>query len=79
MDCTTYKSPVDKLLKCFRKGRDGWKVKCQEAKRSNKLLANQTRAVEKSREHWKQVARAAQRQVQELERQVQDLKCTARA
>jgi len=72
-----FRSPVSKLMKFFRKSRDRWKAKCQEAKRANKLLANQTRAVEKSRERWKEAARAAQRQLRELEREVEELKSAA--
>lgn len=74
-----FKSPVSKLMKFFHKSRDGWKAKCQEAKRANKLLANQTRAVEKSRERWRETALAAQRQLRELEREVEELKIAAAA
>jgi septal ring factor EnvC (AmiA/AmiB activator) len=79
MECAMFKSPVSKLLKFFRASRDGWKAKCQEAKRLNKKLANQTRAVEKSREHWKQLAQAAQQQIRQLRREVDELKCAAAA
>jgi uncharacterized protein YdaU (DUF1376 family) len=76
MECMMFKfkSPVSKLAKFFRRSRDGWKTKCQEAKRVNKKLANQTRAVEKSRARWKQIAHMAQRQVCELEQEVESLK-----
>ncbi len=69
-----YKSPKSKLLRFFESSRDQWKSKCQEAKHVKKLLANQTRAVEKSREQWKQVAQDAQRRIDELEREVEELK-----
>ena len=75
MECMMmFKSPVSKLAKFFRRSRDGWKAKCQESKRANKKLANQTRAVEKSRARWKQIAHTAQRQVCELERELESLK-----
>jgi hypothetical protein len=77
MDCMTFKSPVGKLVKFFRRSRDGWKAKCQEAKRTNKKLANQTRAVEKSREQWKEIAQTAQQQVRQLKRELEALKSTA--
>jgi F0F1-type ATP synthase membrane subunit b/b' len=69
-----YKSPVPKLLSFFESSRDRWKSKCRTAKQANKLLANQTRAVEKSREQWKQAAQDAQRRIEELEREVEELK-----
>jgi hypothetical protein len=71
-----FKSPVSKLAKFFRRSRDGWKAKYQQAKRRNKKLANQTRAVEKSRAHWKEVAQRAARQVRALERELEELKST---
>jgi len=69
-----YKSPTAKLLKFFPQSRDRWKAKCQALRGENKKLANQTRAVEKSREHWRERARAAQRRVTELERELEGLK-----
>jgi len=72
-----YKSPTAKLLKFFPQSRDRWKAKCLAVKRENKKLANQTRAVEKSRERWKELARAGQRRVAELERELEELKSLA--
>lgn len=72
-----YKSPVLKLVKFFRTSRDGWKAKYQQAQRENKRLANQTRAVEKSRAHWKQAAQTAKHKNCELERELRELKCAA--
>jgi hypothetical protein len=72
-----FKSPASKVVKFLKEGREGWKAKCQEAKRGRKLCANQARAVEKSRDRWKQVAKAAQRRVHELEQQMERLKCNA--
>lgn len=72
-----YKSPAAKLLKFFPQSRDRWKAKCLAVRRDNKKLANQTRAVEKSREHWKERARTAQQRVSELERELEELKCLA--
>jgi hypothetical protein len=69
-----YKSPKSKLVRFFESSRDRWKAKCQQSKQANKLLANQTRAVEKSREHWKQVAQDAHRRTDELRREVEELK-----
>ena len=41
-------------------------------KRQNKLLANQTRAVEKSREDWRRKATEADERIDQLERQLED-------
>src|ERR1700685_958547 len=72
-----FKTPVVKLSKFFERSRNGWKAKCLAAKRRNKLLANQARAVEKSRERWKQTAAEAQQRVREWERELEELKCSA--
>jgi hypothetical protein len=72
-----YKSPTSKLLRFFPKSRDRWKAKCQALRRENKKLANQNRAVEKSREHWKGVARTARQRVAELEQELEELKFLA--
>lgn len=72
-----FKSPLPKLVVFFESSRDRWKTKCQKAKRQNKLLANQTRAVEKSREQLRRKVTAAERRIHELEQELEDLKCTA--
>lgn len=72
-----FKSPVPKLVVFFEKSRNRWKAKCQKAKHQNKLLANQTRAVEKSREDWRRKATEAEERIRELEHELEDLKCTA--
>ncbi len=60
------KSPLKKLVRFFRDSRDEWKQK-YFAKRDQAIkLANQVRAVEKSRAHWKVCAKDAQREVREL-------------
>lgn len=69
-----FSSPVKKLLRFFKKSRDGWKAKHHELKEKAKLLSNQTRAVEKSRQHWRERAGAAEQRVTELERQMEELK-----
>ena len=62
-----FRSPPHKLVGFFQGSRDKWKRKCREAKQRCKLLANQVRAVEKSREQWRAQAEAATRRVQEVE------------
>lgn len=72
-----YKSPTAKLLKFFPRSRDRWKAKCQAVRRENKKLTNQTRAVEKSRAHWKELAQAARQRVAALEQELEQLKSLA--
>lgn len=72
-----FKSPVSKVVKFLRDGRSNWKAKCVQTKREKKLLANQARAVQKSRDYWKQIAKTAQRQIRQLEQEVERLKCDA--
>lgn len=64
-------SPVRKLSRFFLKSRDGWKAKCLSAKYSIKLLKNQVRAVERSRDEWKQKAAEHRRRIAELEAELQ--------
>ena len=74
LPCLEWKSPLRKLSRFFRSSRDRWKLKYSMLKQSNKLLGNQVRAVEKSREKWKQEARQAQRQARQLQQELDDLK-----
>ena len=74
-----FKSPMRKLVKFFRKSRDGWKAKYQEAKTLNKRLATQVRAVEKSRAAWRRKAVSAKRELQDIKQAVQSPKNSAAA
>lgn len=71
---TQFASPVSKLVRFFEKSRDGWKAKHQELKRTCKLLQNQTRAVEKSRESWRERVVTAEQRIVELEHEIERLK-----
>jgi hypothetical protein len=73
-DVDQYRSPRKKLLRFFVGSRDGWKAKCAEAHEDRKLLANQVRAVEKSREQWRRLAEERKQQIVELERELAGLK-----
>lgn len=55
-----FKSPVKKLVEFFRGSRDKWKAKYILKRDENIRLANLVRAVEKSRQHWKELAKTAQ-------------------
>ena len=74
METTEFRSPIRKLVSFFRTSRDGWKEKYQESKRENKRLGNQVRAVERSRAHWRQVAKARAQHVRQLERELEGAK-----
>lgn len=66
-----YSSPLKKLVRFFQRSRDGWKRKYLNAKYEAKLAGNQARAVERSRELWKQRCREGQRRIAELEAELQ--------
>lgn len=68
------KSPIRKLMSFFRGSRDGWKVKHHEVKVQCKKLKNQVRAVEKSRQLWRERAEEQERRAHELERELEALK-----
>lgn len=69
-----FASPVAKLVRFFKKSRDRWKAKHGGLKKQCKLLLNQTRAVEKSRERWRERAHLAEKRVLELQRDCEALK-----
>ena len=74
MDVGQYRSPRKKLLQFFVGSRDSWKAKCAKANERRKLLANQVRAVEKSREEWRILAEERKRRMAELEGELAELK-----
>ena len=61
-----FKSPLKKLVSFFEKSRDNWKAKYIAKRDQAILLANQVRAVEKSREFWRTIAEEAKRELDEL-------------
>jgi hypothetical protein len=77
MECKSideFSSPLRKLVQFFQVSRDSWKAKHQAIKADHKLLQNQTRAVEKSRELWRKRAIETQKRLKELERQLDNQK-----
>jgi chromosome segregation ATPase len=70
----TWKSPLRKLARFFGRSRDRWKAKYAALKKAYKLMVNQVRAVEKSREKWKQDAKQAQQQLCRLQQELEELK-----
>lgn len=69
-----YSSPLRKLVSFFRRSRDSWKTKHRDVKSRCKLLQNQNRAVERSRESWRERATAAEQELEQLRREVDELK-----
>lgn len=73
-DSSGFLSPMRKLVPFFQQSRDRWKGKYQKLQRTCKLLRNQTRAVEKSRESWRQRAEAAETRMAEVVQELEQLK-----
>jgi hypothetical protein len=69
-----FSSPAIKLVRFFEGSRNRWKAKQRKLMEERKLLLNQTRAVEKSRDEWRERASAAEQRLMELEREVGGLK-----
>lgn len=60
----SYRSPVVKLLRFFRRSRDRWKDKCKTAKRENKSLKTRLAKMKESRDRWKAEARGMRETLQ---------------
>ncbi len=69
-----YRSPRHKLVDFFRRSRDGWKRKCQAAKRKAKSLANHVAALKKSRNRWKSLVREQRQEIAGLRQQLEEAK-----
>ena len=76
-DGTTYKSRPRVLLEFFRRSRDNWKRKCQEAKASLKLAKNQNRAVQESRAKWRAEAKELEAELRRMREEVEEQKMTS--
>jgi DNA-binding transcriptional MerR regulator len=72
-----FSSPIRKLVPFFKRSRDAWKAKYMKLKAARKLMENQVRAVEKSREIWKQRAETSEARLAEVESELERLKKTA--
>jgi hypothetical protein len=55
-----FKSPVDRLARLFRKGRDNWREKAIERHEEIRGLKIKIRDLTESRENWKKRALAAE-------------------
>lgn len=61
-----FKSPVVRLARLFRKGRDNWKEKALEKQASVRSLEIRVRDLTSSRENWKARALAAEKKLKSL-------------
>ena len=71
---TTYRSPLKKLVRFFRRSRDGWKRKCQEAKRKLKSFDVRLRVLRQNRDRWKELARQQQAELGRLREELEAVK-----
>ena len=67
------KSPVRKLIPFFQNSRDQWKAKHHDLQTRLKKEQNQVRAVERSRENWRQRAEAAEQEQARLAAEISAL------
>jgi hypothetical protein len=61
-----FKSPVTRLARLFKKGRDNWKEKALEKQALVRRLEIKVRDLSSSRENWKARALAAEKQLRSL-------------
>jgi response regulator RpfG family c-di-GMP phosphodiesterase len=74
---TEYLSPPHKVQEFLQRSRDLWRKKHHELKMQIKLAANQVRAVEKSRQMWRERAEAAEAELQRAKTSKNILHCEA--
>lgn len=61
------------LAESFRKSRDNWKRKCQQAKAETKSLRDRVRDLELSRAKWRDDAEVSQKEQIRLQEEVEQL------
>jgi hypothetical protein len=62
-----FKSPVTRLARLFRKGRDNWKEKALEKQALVRNLGIKVRDLSNSRSNWKARALAAEKKLKSLD------------
>ena len=63
-----YKSPRHKIISMLRKGRDDLRAKYRELREKLRVAENQNRAVETSRQAWRERAQAAEAELKKRAR-----------
>ncbi|NJO62473.1 MAG: hypothetical protein HC836_30880 [Richelia sp. RM2_1_2] len=61
-----FKSPVSRLARLFKKGRDSWKEKALKKQKKVRGLEIKIRDLSESRENWKRRALAAELELKQL-------------
>jgi hypothetical protein len=61
-----FKSPVTRLARLFKKGRDNWREKALEKQAKTRNLEIKIRDLSNSRENWKARALAAEKKLKSL-------------
>lgn len=61
-----FKSPITRLARLFKKGRDDWKEKALERQTKMRNLEIKARDLSNSRENWKARALAAEKKLKSL-------------
>ena len=70
-----FNSPNRILARSFRLSRDKWKQKHKEAKAKIKYLEVRSRDLEKSREHWREIAEEHEQELEFLKEENARLRC----
>ena len=65
-----YRSPPHKIVAMLKKGRDDLRVKYRALMVQRRAAENQARAAEKSREHWRSRAEAAEAELLEFQKKL---------
>lgn len=63
-----YKSPPHKLISFFHQSRDLWKEKYMSLQDTVKYLKNRVLFLSNSKEHWKQKAKALEKELRKKEK-----------
>lgn len=74
VDGTAYRSPLKKLVRFFRRSRDGWKRKCQEAKKKVKSFQVRLRVLRQDRNRWKELAGQQEAELERLREELEAVK-----
>jgi hypothetical protein len=77
-DGTTYRSPLKKLVRFFRKSRDTWRERNHESKRRLKSFDTRLRVMRKDRDRWKAFAQQQEAELERLRQELEAVKTSPR-
>ncbi len=69
-----FKSPILKLLASARQGRENWKQRCMQAKKSLKEVKQNLANARESRQRWRNEASQLRQQVKSIQGEIEQLK-----